>query len=770
MQDDNWRKIMKLYVSRNGDDFADGSCNSPVKTIQKAVALVRQYKADSTENITVNIEEGTYYIKEPIQFTKDDSGSKTCHVVYQGVGDVIISGAIRIYPDWKYYKDGIYMTSVPKGLTFDQFFINGRQRIMARYPNFDANSKYFNGYAKECIAPERVEKYSDPSGGYIHGMHEALWGDIHYQITGKSENNELKYIGGWQNNRPSDLHESIRFIENVFEELDSPGEWYYDSKETLYYMPENEEELFEAVYEVVCLKNLITVKGSLNDPVKFIEFRNLNFKHAMRTFMEPMEPILRSDWCIYRGGAILLEGTENLSIDRCSIMEVGGNAVTISNYNRHTEIKNCEIADAGASSILFVGDLKAVRSPLFGYESIFTDEENIDWAPGPMTQNYPSKCVVEGNLLIRNGRVEKQSAGISLSICEEINIYHNTIYDVPRAGINICDGTWGGHRIEKNIVFHTVRETQDHGAFNSWGRDRFWDPRYSEMERKLKENPMLPLLDARQTVIIRQNIFECANGWDIDLDDGSSNYLIAKNLCLRGGIKNREGVCREVTNNILFNNTLHPHVWFENSRDIFTKNIIFVPYEDINLKAWGELFDSNILYHKGSVTTASILQEKSGMDTNSICAEILFSEVASGDFRVQNKELLQSLRIESIDFQNCGVLDARLKERAASPFDVPYKINPRFLKDDALSEFEGMKLKRISGIGEISATGMYKETGVFVKEITSGSKWWNKGLREKDVILMIGEQEVTEVKETMKLLENYTGKLLIWREQGEKLL
>jgi S1-C subfamily serine protease len=69
-----------------------------------------------------------------------------------------------------------------------------------------------------------------------------------------------------------------------------------------------------------------------------------------------------------------------------------------------------------------------------------------------------------------------------------------------------------------------------------------------------------------------------------------------------------------------------------------------------------------------------------------------------------------------------------------------------------------------------SATGMYKETGVFVKEITSGSKWWNKGLREKDVILMVGEQEVTEVKETMKLLENDTEKLLIWREQGEKLL
>ena len=599
---------MEFYVSMKGEDFADGSCNAPVRSIQKAIELVRTYKSCSTENITINVEEGTYYIREPIRFTKDDSGSESCRIIYQGVGNVIISGGIRIYPDWKYYKDSIYMTKVPKGLVFDQLIINGRKKIMARYPNYDKNAKYFNGYSKDCLAPERIKRYVDPKGGFIHAMHEALWGDFHYQITGRTDENELKYVGGWQNNRPSKMHESIRFIENIFEELDSPGEWYYDSKETLYYMPENDEELIDAVYEVVCLKNLITIQGTQDNPVKYLEFRNLNFRHAMRTFMEPMEPILRSDWCIYRGGAIYLEGTENISIHGCSIVDVGGNAVTVSNYNRYTMIKNCEITEAGANSILFVGDLEAVRSPLFGYESFFTDEENIDWTPGSKTQNYPSKCIVEGNLLVRNGRVEKQSAGISLSICEEIYINHNTIYDVPRAGINICDGTWGEHRIEKNVVFDTVRETQDHGAFNSWGRDRFWDPRYYEMERRLKENPELPLLDARQTVIIRNNIFECANGWDIDLDDGSSNYLITENLCLRGGIKNREGVCREVKNNILFNNTFHPHVWFENSRDVFTKNIIFRPYEDINLKAWGELFDFNILYHVGPTAVAFVLQ------------------------------------------------------------------------------------------------------------------------------------------------------------------
>lgn len=761
---------MELYVAINGDNTSDGSRNSPVRTIQRAMELVRQIRVDSTEPITVYIHEGIYYIEKSLLFTREDSGREACPIVYKGIGEVIISGATRIYPQWSYYKDGIYVTSVPKGLSFDQLFVNGKKRIMARYPNYNESAKYYNGWAKDCIAPERVRNYVDPKGGYLHVMHEALWGDFHYRITGKTQENELTYIGGWQNNRPSKMHEEIRYIENILEELDCPGEWYYDSEELLYYMPENEEELEGAVYEAVCLKNLITVSGSLDYPVKYLEFKHLNFRHAMRTFMEPMEPILRSDWCIYRGGAIYLEGTENISLVDCTIAEVGGNAVTVSNYNQHTEIRSCEITDAGASSIQFVGDLEAVRSPIFGYDSFFGEDEEIDWTPGPKTQNYPSHCLIEGNLLVRNGRVEKQSAGVNLSLCEEIEIRHNTIYEVPRAGINLCDGTWGGHRIEKNIVFHTVLETQDHGAFNSWGRDRYWDPRYSSMEKLLKEKPMLPLADARQPVIIRNNIFECANGWDIDLDDGSSNYLITENLCLRGGIKNREGVCREVTNNILLNNTFHPHVWFENSGDVFTRNIIFRHYEDIHLKAWGEQFDYNILYHKGILTTAVQLQEKSGMDTHSICAELHFADVATGDFRILETDILQSLGIKSIDFRNCGVTDERLKKKAVSPFDTLYEINPIYRKDNTEIEFEGMKLKCLAGLGEMSATGMYKETGIFIKEIAEDSIWLKKGLREKDVILSIGEEEAVNLEKATKLLENLKGELRIWRNQAERLL
>jgi len=88
----------------------------------------------------------------------------------------------------------------------------------------------FNGSAADAIAPERVARWSDPTGGYIHAMHEALWGDMHWRILGKQADGTLDYEGGWQNNRPSPMHPEFRFVENIREELDAPGEWFHDAE------------------------------------------------------------------------------------------------------------------------------------------------------------------------------------------------------------------------------------------------------------------------------------------------------------------------------------------------------------------------------------------------------------------------------------------------------------------------------------------------------------------------------------------------------------
>lgn len=761
---------MDIYVSNQGNDSWDGSRGCPLQSIGAAVRLIRSVVHGKREGVTVHLDEGTYYLEEPLVFTPEDSGTEEAPVVYEGQGKAIVSGGCRIYPQWVSMGKGIYRTAVRKGLQFDQFFVNGKKKIMARYPNFDETVKYFQGYSPDCLSTERTSRYADPRGGYIHAMHQALWGDMHYETTGRSADGQLEYTGGWQNNRPSEMHPEIRFIENIFEELDSPGEWFYDREGFLYYYPSGEEDLApSAVCEAACLKNLVTFRGTAREPVRYLTFSGIDFRHARRTFMEQMEPVLRSDWCIYRGGAILLEGTEHISLVDCRVMDVGGNGITVSRYNRDALIRGCEIEDAGASAILMAGDMAAVRSPLFGYESVY-GEGGMDMEPGPASSDYPARCLVEGNLIHRSGRVEKQSAGVSLSVCEEIAIRHNTIYDVPRAGINICDGNWGGHLIEKNAVFHTVLETQDHGAFNSWGRDRYWDPRYDVMQEGLRRHPQLPLLDAVKPVVIRDNVFECAHGWDIDLDDGSSNYLITGNLCLRGGIKNREGVCRRVLNNVMLNNTFHPHVWFEDSGDVFERNVVFEPYADISLMGWGKSFDNNLLYQAGERTTAVRLQEKSGMDRHSLCADFRFCCTEEQGFRILEEDILEQLGISQLDVEDCGVSDSRLKGKAASVFDAVYDGKREEGSEERGYQDSAIWLKPLKGIAEMSATGMYEERGILVKRVSEDSKWWKRGLRERDVILTVQGQETNDPEKALELLSGETGSVQVWREQAVREL
>ena len=162
---------------------------------------------------------------------------------------------------------------------------------------------------------------------------------------------------------------------------------------------------------------------------------------------------------------------------------------------------------------------------------------------GPRTNNYPADCLVEDCLIYRTGRVEKQTAPVEIDLSARITVRHCSIYEVPRAGINIGDGCWGGHVIEFCDVFDTVRETGDHGSFNSWGRDRFWLPDIKQVNvAPWRAHPQLPALDCVEPITIRNSRWRCDHGWDIDLDDGSSYYLIYNNLCLNGGIKNREGL------------------------------------------------------------------------------------------------------------------------------------------------------------------------------------------------------------------------------------
>src|SRR4030095_16053422 len=97
------------------------------------------------------------------------------------------------------------------------------------------------------------------------------------------------------------MHKEYRYVENIFEELDAPGEWYHDPKShTLYFYPPEGMDLRSAVVESVRLRHRVDFRGDEKSPVTSITLRGITFTHAARTFMDNREPLVRSDWTTYR--------------------------------------------------------------------------------------------------------------------------------------------------------------------------------------------------------------------------------------------------------------------------------------------------------------------------------------------------------------------------------------------------------------------------------------------------------------------------------------
>jgi pimeloyl-ACP methyl ester carboxylesterase len=623
---------------------------------------------------------------------------------------------------------------------------------MARYPNYDPSAQYFDGWAADAFSKERAARWSNPAGGFMHAMHRHLWGDFHYQITGKSATGELEYVGGWQNNRQFGMHDKFRFVENIFEELDAPGEWYLDARtSTLYFYPPSGIDLAKATVEAVALRHLIEVRGTREKPVRGLRFDGVTFRHASRTFMENREPLLRSDWTIYRGGAVFLTGTEDVAIENATFDQVGGNAIFVSNYNRRVTVRGCHIDRAGANGIAFVGDPAAVRSPLFFGKGKDTQNiSEIDRTPGPLTDNYPADSLVEECLIHATGRVEKQTSPIEISMSQGITVRHCSLYDVPRAAINISEGTWGGHVIEYCDVFDTVKETGDHGSFNSWGRDRYWGLKGIDLNAlSTPEDRALPLLDAVKTTTLRNNRFRCDHGWDIDLDDGSSNYEIVNNLCLHGGLKLREGFARRVENNIIVGNTFHPHVWYKGSGDVFRRNIVSTEYKPIRVAPpWGAEIDFNLLHRPGVTVArpASTLQTLSGRDEHSLEADALFVDPAHGDYRVRDGSAALALGFRNFAMDQFGVTRPELRAIARTP-ELPGKDTPPAMtlesrRDRTPATWMGATVRNVVGMGEVSAAGLSGETGVLVLDVPVNTQAARLGLRRDDVVLAIDNTTV----------------------------
>src|SRR5581483_631566 len=262
-----------FYVSPAGNDSAAGSANAPFATLDRARAAVQEFKKQNpgrSTPIVVLVRGGNYYLKTPLNFTADDSGSERAPVIYQAYAGEkpVISGG-QVITGWKLDpKTKAWVTTLPKNTAnFEQLFVNGERRYRPR-----TTKNHYLYMVGPVISPTQSEYCRDGAQGrgfLCYDRFEFKPGDInetYHNITDVEVNDfevwtmaklRLKSVdtqkhiaymtGPAAMNRNSGFMPNHRYLlENVKEALSEPGEWYLDRATdpwTLTYLPKPGESI-----------------------------------------------------------------------------------------------------------------------------------------------------------------------------------------------------------------------------------------------------------------------------------------------------------------------------------------------------------------------------------------------------------------------------------------------------------------------------------------------------------------------------------------------
>ena len=213
---------------------------------------------------------------------------------------------------------------------------------------------------------------------------------------------------------------------------------------------------------------------------------------------------------------------------------------------KHSHVLGNEFRKLGDSAIAATGWLNLAE-----------DSDPTDQTAG----RFPSDNVIEANHVHNIGIYGKQVACYHQTIACHNVLRGNVCYDGPRAAINFNDGMGGGNTVEGNLIFNMVRETDDHGPFNSWSRIPFNTLRGAVAPKK----GALPAVTtiSRNFFIMHSSSGRGTTGGLFTLchDDGSAFYNDTYNFLVYGGVKNYLGEQNSFQGNVIVQPDAVPNIF-----------------------------------------------------------------------------------------------------------------------------------------------------------------------------------------------------------------
>ncbi|MFC2087775.1 right-handed parallel beta-helix repeat-containing protein, partial [Bacteroidota bacterium] len=618
------------YIATDGNDTWSGEVASPneektdgpLATLEGAREKIRELKTTYGSlpfPVIVQVRKGTYRLDKTFVLGPEDSGTKECPVTYMAYpGEkVIISGSKKIEVQWKKYKGEIYVCTIPEVKQgewyFRDLFVNGKRQIRAKTPN---EGFYF---IDELIPDENTRGYSSSSFKYrpnnlkrwrnlsdVELLIFQSWDAARIKISEINKvNNTVKFAQDnfypftlWTRYYKEFYNENYApyIVENVFEGLDSEGEWYLDKHSgELYYWPEKGTDIIDLEITAPVLNRLVLLQGEhvpyimrdsiiravdgtilsekipldttklINRYIDLVRADTLRYEPVLHitlsgfTFCETSWP---GGWQGYildeiEPAAITLSNAHWCTIKNNTIINIGTNGIEILKVGTNNVIDRNEISCTGS------GGLRIGEHAIYNKENYWLG--NAYYTPVANKRN-----TITNNHIHHCGMIHPSGGGILIGCSQQNNIAHNYIHDIAYCGIALRGDT-EGNIVEFNHIHDAVQRLCDGGAIYAYR----------------------PYIDG---TIIRNNLVHDISTdkwlkWGIYLDGFVDNVTVMDNIVYRCGwgscMNNRGGKFNHWINNI-FVDASQGQIFWGNTKNgpgnnNFINNIVFYSGADAYL-------------------------------------------------------------------------------------------------------------------------------------------------------------------------------------------
>ena len=664
---------IEIFVSPDGNDKNSGTKDKPLATLEGARDAIRKLKNEGPlkEPVNVRILGGIYPLSREIRFTTEDSGSATCPINYTAVGSelVVLDGGRRI-TGWQKHDAKLWVTTLPEVANgqwkFRQLYINGQQKVRARIPNDgflrvagcpEGTPKTVN-YHKDCqtfqFAPGDIRSdWTNLIDVEVIVYH--FWTDSHLPIKSVDTSSNLVTFAHKAGKTFTDdfSEDGARYIvENVFEGLDAPGEWYlnYQTGQLFYYpVPGENMQTAEVVAPYASSHLRLEGNPSMNQYVQYLNFRNISFRYTRFELSPGNSNDQQGSASI--PASITLRGARFCTFEHCQLSNLGTFAFDIMKGCSDNQFVGNEVANVAAGGFRVNGGTD--RNP-----------------PWERTRSN----VITDNWLHHYGVDYPSAVGVLLMHTEGNTVAYNHIHNGGYTGISV-GWVWGygrsisqNNHIEFNHIHHIGGVLSDMGGIYTLGIS----------PGTVIRNNHIHNVDANHY-----------GGWGIYHDEGSTHLLVENNVVHHTKFAPFNiHFAKEVTvrNNIFALGKLeqasrsrvepHKSVFFENNivywreGELFSKNWKDVPYsfyfhpKDKRGTAtvtntfecdWNLYFNPSQKLEEIKFNGNTWFEwQKRGKDAHSKYADPLFVDPDQGDFTLKPESPAFPLGFKRIDISQAG--------------------------------------------------------------------------------------------------------------------